>query len=91
MEIQISEKQLINFLKRRWDADDFKRIVSDVKDGIDRGETLNDAIHDGINPWIESKIQDEFGYLESEGEYWELYRIYEIPLVIYVKSKLNLK
>jgi len=55
MDIEISDKQLANFLKRRFSSEDLKWIVNDVKEMIDEGESVDTAVYDGIREFIKSK------------------------------------
>ena len=55
MDIVVSEKQIINFLRRRISYEDLLWIVNDVQEMIDEGESVDTAVYDGIRDFIKSK------------------------------------
>ena len=89
MDIVVSEKQIINFLRRRFSSEDLLWIVNDVKKMIDQGYNVDTALYGGIREFIKSGFADidEFGYEQS---YWDSYLKYEDALIPYVKSQLGL-
>ena len=90
MNIEITDKQLTTFLKRRFSVEDLNRIVNDVKEMIDGGESVENAVYDGIRDLIKSKRFPDIDEFADDATYWDQYLMYEKPLVSYVKSKLNL-
>jgi hypothetical protein len=91
MEIVVSEKQIINFLRRRFSSEDLLWIVNDVQEMIDEGESVDTAVYDGIREFIKSKKFAEIDEFGDDQEYWHSYLKYERPLVSYVKMKLGLE
>jgi hypothetical protein len=91
MEIVVSEKQIINFLRRRFSSEDLLWIVNDVQEMIDEGESVDTAVYDGIREFIKSKKFTEIDEFGDDQEYWHSYLKYERPLVSYVKMKLGLE
>lgn len=90
MNIEISDERLKTFLRRRFSAEDLVWIVNDVKEMIDKGESVDTAVYDGIREFIKSKKFPDIDEFGPEQSYWDTYMMYERPLVAYVKSKLNL-
>ena len=90
MNVQITDKQLSTFLRRRFSAEDLIWIVNDVKEMIDEGESVDTAVYDGIREFIKSKKFSDIDEFGDEQSYWNSYLMYERPLVAFVKSQLNL-
>ena len=91
MDIVVSEKQIINFLRRRISYEDLLWIVNDVQEMIDEGESEDTAVYDGIRDFIKSKKFTEIDEFGDDQSYWDSYLKYERPLVSYVKMKLGLE
>jgi hypothetical protein len=91
MNIEITDKQLTTFLKRRFSVEDLKGIVNDVKEMIDGGESVENAVYDGIRDLIKSKRFPDIDEFGDDQSYWNSYLMYERPLVSYVKMKLGLE
>jgi len=90
MYIKVTDKQLSNFLKRRFSADDLEWIVNDVKEMIDEGESVDTAVYNGIRWFIIHKKFSDIDEFGDDDSYWSSYLKYEKPLVVFVKSQLNL-
>jgi len=90
MNVQITDKQLTTFLRRRFSLEDLNWIVNDVKEMIDEGESLSTAVYDGVREFIQSKKFPDIDESGSVQSYWDSYMAYERPLVAFVKSQLNL-
>ena len=90
MNVEITDKQLTTFLRRRFSHEDLLWIVNDVKEKIDEGESVDTAVYDGIREFIKSKKFSDIDEFGDDQSYWDSYLNYERPLVTYVKSKLNL-
>jgi len=88
MEYIITDYQLNLFLWRRFSPDDLESVVNDVKELIDYGESLENAIYDGVRQFIKSKKFSDIDEFGDDQSYWDSYLRYEKPLVSYVKSKL---
>ena len=91
MDIVVSEKQIINFLRRRISYEDLLWIVNDVQEMIDEGESVDTAVYDGIRDFIKSKKFTEIDEFGDDQSYWDSYLAFERPLVSYVKMKLGLE
>jgi hypothetical protein len=91
MDVVVLEKQIINFLRRRFSSEDLLWIVNDVQEMIDEGESVDTAVYDGIRDFIKSKKFTEIDEFGDEQSYWDSYLKFERPLVSYVKMKLGLK
>ncbi len=91
MDIIVNEKQITNFLRRRFSYDDLIWIVNDVQEMIDEGESVDTAVYDGIRDFIKSKKFHDIDEFGDEQSYWNSYLNYEIPLVSYVKTQLGLE
>jgi len=91
MDIIVNEKQITNFLKRRFSYDDLIWIVNDVQEMIDEGESVDVAVYDGIREFIKSKKFHDIDMFGDDQSYWDSYLRYEKPLVSYVKMKLGLE
>ena len=91
MDIIVSEKQIMNFLRRRFSPEDLLWIVNDVKEMIDEGYGVESAVYDGIREFIKSRNFTDIDEFGDEQSYWDSYLKYERPLVSYVKMKLGLK
>ena len=90
MNVQITDKQLTTFLRRRFSLEDLIWIVNDVKEMIDEGESVDTAVYDGIREFVKSKKFSDIDEFGDEQSYWNSYLMYERPLVAFVKSQLNL-
>ena len=90
MNIEISDERLKTFLRRRFSSDDLEWIVDDVKEMIDEGESVDTAVYDGIREFIKSKKFSDIDEFGDDDSYWSSYLKYEKPLVVFVKSQLNL-
>jgi len=88
MEYIITDYQLNLFLRRRFSHDDLESVVNDVKELIDYGESLENAIYDGVREFIKGKKFSDIDEFGNDQSYWNSYLRYEKPLVAYVKSKL---
>jgi hypothetical protein len=88
MEYIITDYQLNLFLRRRFSHDDLESVVNDVKELIDYGESLENAIYDGVREFIKGKKFSDIDEFGDDQSYWDSYLRYEKPLVAYVKSKL---
>ena len=91
MDIVVSEKQIINFLRRRISYEDLLWIVNDVQEMIDEGESVDTAVYDGVRDFIKSKKFTEIDEFGDDQSYWDSYLAFERPLVSYVKMKLGLE
>jgi len=91
MDIIVSEKQIRNFIRRRFPYEDLLWIVNEVKEMIDEGESVDTAVYDGIREFIKSKKFTDIDEFGDEQSYWDSYLKYERPLVSYVKMKLGLE
>jgi len=91
MDIVLSEKQIINFLRRRFSYEDLLWIVNDVQEMIDEGESVDTAVYDGIRDFIKSKKFPDIDEFGDDQSYWNSYLKYERLLVSYVKMKLGLE
>ncbi len=90
MDIIVSEEQIRTFLKRRFSPDDLMWIINEVQEMIDKGESVDTALYDGVRQFIKSKKFDEIDEFGDEESYWYSYLKYEKPLVSYIKLKLGL-
>ena len=91
MDIVVSEKQIMNFLRRRISYEDLLWIVNDVQEMIDEGESVDTAVYDGIRDFIKSKKFPDIDEFGDDQSYWNSYLKYERLLVSYVKIKLGLE
>ena len=91
MDVVVLEKQIINFLRRRFSYEDLLWIVNDVQEMIDEGESVDTAVYDGIRDFIKSKKFTEIDEFGDDQSYWDSYLRYERFLVSYVKMKLGLE
>ena len=91
MDIVVSEKQIINFLRRRFSYEDLLWIVNDVQEMIDEGESVDTAVYDGIRDFIKSKKFPDIDEFGDDQSYWDSYLKYERPLASYVKMKLGIE
>jgi hypothetical protein len=91
MDIIVNEKQIINFLKRRFSSDDLKWIINDIQEMIDEGESVDTAVYDGIRDFIKSKKFHDIDEFGDDDSYWDSYLKYERPLVSYIKMKLGIE
>lgn len=91
MDVIVKEKQIINFLKRRFSYGDLMWIVNDVQEMIDEGESVDTAVYDGIRDFIKSKKFSDIDEFGDDQSYWDSYLNYERPLVSYVKMKLGIE
>jgi len=91
MDIVVSEKQIMNFLRRRFSYEDLLWIVNDVQEMIDEGESVDTAVYDGIRDFIKSKKFPDIDEFGDDQSYWNSYLKYERLLVSYVKMKLGLE
>jgi transcriptional accessory protein Tex/SPT6 len=89
MDYIVKESQLTNFLKRRFSMEDLEQIVNEVKGSIEQGDSLDDALYDGIRQLIKSKKFNDIDEFGDDESYWNSYLKYEKELLAYVKSKLN--
>ncbi len=90
MNIEISDERLKTFLRRRFSSEDLNWIVNDVKEMIDEGESVDTAVYDGVREFIKSKKFSDIDEFGDDDSYWSSYLKYEKPLVVFVKSQLNL-
>ena len=90
MDIIVSEEQIRTFLKRRFSPDDLMWIINEVQEMIDKGESVDTALYDGVRQFIKSKKFDEIDEFCDEESYWYSYLKYEKPLASYIKLKLGL-
>ena len=91
MDIIVSEKQIINFLRRRISSEDLLWILNYVKEMIDEGESVDTAVYDGIRDFIKSKKFPDIDEFGDDQSYWNSYLNYERPLASYVKMKLGIE
>ena len=70
--------------------EDLEQIVNDVKGSIEQGDSLDDALYDGIRQLIKSKNFNDIDEFGDDESYWKSYLKYERELLAYVVSKLNL-
>ena len=77
------------YIRRRFDIDELDDLVKDVKDQIEQGQSIIDSIYDVVRQFIASKQLRGINNTGTEQEYWDSYLIYEVPLVKYVKQKLE--
>ena len=85
------ETEIPLFVRRRFTLEDLERLVNEVKEMIDDGDSLDTAIYDGIREFIKSKNFSDIDEFGLDADYWSTYLDYERPLVRYVKSKLNIR
>ena len=85
------ETEIPLFVRRRFTLEDLERLVNEVKEMIDDGDSLDTAIYDGIREFIKSKNFSDIDEDGLDADYWSSYLNYERPLVRYVKSKLNIR
>ena len=78
------------WLKRRFDISELNDLVRDIKNQIEKGESLDTAIYDTIRQFIASKQFNDINDNGIEQDYWDSYLKYEEPLVKYVKKKLEI-
>jgi hypothetical protein len=90
MNVIVREDQMKNFLKRRFSPEELLWIVGEVKEMIDHGVNVEDALYDGIRQFIKSKNFSDIDEFGDDQSYWDSYLRYERPLVGYVKMKLGL-
>ncbi len=69
--------------------EDLEQIVNEVKGSIEQGDSLDDALYDGIRQLIKSKKFNDIDEFGDDESYWNSYLKYEKELLAYVKSKLN--
>ena len=69
--------------------EDLEQIVNEVKESIEQGDSLDDALYDGIRQLIKSKKFNDIDEFGDDESYWNSYLKYEKELLAYVKSKLN--
>ena len=91
MDIIVSEEQIRTFLKRRFSPDDLMWIINEVQEMIDKGESVDTALYDGVRQFIKSKKFTEIDEFGDDQSYWDSYLAFERPLVSYVKMKLGLE
>jgi hypothetical protein len=85
------ETEIPLFVRRRFTLEDLERLVNEVKEMIDDGDSLDTAIYDGIREFIKSKNFSDIDEFGLDADYWSTYLDYERPLVRYVKSELNIR
>ena len=85
------ETEIPLFVRRRFTLEDLERLVNDVKEMIDDGESLDTAIYDGVREFIKGRKFSDINEFGPDNDYWDSYLKYERPLVRYVKSKLNIQ
>ena len=78
------------WFRRRFDIDELDDLVKDVKDQIEEGQTMIDAIYDTVRQFIATKQFNDIDNAGTEQEYWDSYLVYEKPLIKFVKEKLGL-
>jgi hypothetical protein len=77
------------WILRRFDIDELDDLVKDVKDQIEEGQTMIDAIYDTVRQFIATKQFNDIDNAGTEQEYWDSYLVYEKPLIKFVKEKLE--
>jgi hypothetical protein len=97
MEYIVTRPQLTSFLKRRFSIEQLDELVKSVQEVTDYhrfqrnpNHKPEDVIYDIVRDFISWNVSD----IEDQGverEYWDSYLKYEIPLIEFVKSSLNLK
>ena len=85
------ETEIPLFVRRRFTLEDLERLVNEVKEMIDDGDSLDTAIYDGIREFIKSKNFSDIDEFGLDADYWSTYLDYERPLVRYVKNELNIR
>jgi len=85
------ETEIPLFVRRRFTLEDLERLVNEVKEMIDDGDSLDTAIYDGVREFIKSRKFSDIDEFGLDADYWSTYLDYERPLVRYVKSKLNIR
>ena len=95
MEYIVTRPQLTSFLKRRFSIEQLDELLERVQEEMknnDEIELINKpehVIYNIVREFIAYNVDivDEGG----EQEYWDSYLEYEIPLIEFVRSSLNLK
>jgi len=82
-------ESLSPWFRRRFDIDELDDLVKDVKDQIEEGQTMIDAIYDTVRQFIATKQFNDIDNAGTEQEYWDSYLVYEKPLIKFVKEKLK--
>jgi hypothetical protein len=82
---------LTPWFRRRFDIDELDDLVKDVKDQVEEGQTMIDAIYDTVRQFIATKQFNDIDNAGTEQEYWDSYLVYEKPLVKFVKERLSNK
>ena len=83
------DKRISPWILRRFDIDELDDLVKDVKDQIEEGQTMIDAIYDTVRQFIATKQFNDIDNAGTEQEYWDSYLVYEKPLIKFVKEKLE--
>jgi hypothetical protein len=78
-----------HWLRRRFDIDELDDLVKDVKDQMEEGQTMIDAIYDTVRQFIATKQFSDIDNAGTDQEYWNSYLVYEKPLIKFVKEKLE--
>ncbi len=99
MEYIVTRPQLTSFLKRRFSIEQLDELVNRVQEEMNQDYHLfqmnqnhkpENVIYDIVREFISWNVSD----IEDQGverEYWDSYLKYEIPLIEFVRSSLNLK
>jgi len=82
-------ESLSPWFRRRFDIDELDDLVKDVKDQIEEGQTMIDAIYDTVRQFIATKQFNDIDNAGTEQEYWDSYLVYEKPIIKFVKEKLK--
>jgi hypothetical protein len=89
MDYILTEYQVLSFLRRRFSFYELDNIINTVQQRIKEGDNVENSIYGTIRYYISLKKFDDINHQGTEQDYQDSYLKYEIPLVAYVKSKLN--
>jgi hypothetical protein len=98
MKYIVTRHQLTSFLKRRFSIGQLDELVERVQEEMNQdyhqfqmnqNHKREDVIYDIVREFILLNVSDIVDQ-EDERVYWDSYLKYEIPLIEFVKSSLNL-
>jgi len=99
MKYIVTRTQLTSFLKRRFSIEQLDELVKKVQEEMNQdyhrfqmnqNHKPEDVIYDIVREFILLNVSDIVDQ-GVEREYWDSYLKYEIPLIEFVRSSLNLK
>lgn len=87
----MTEPQILLFLRRRFSLGELESLVTYIKELVENGETIDNAVYDGVRAFIKSGKFSDIDEYGDDDSYWRSYLTYEKPLVTFVKSQLGLE